>query len=66
MLTSPFYFVRFDEHDFLEFYYKTIIILSKIASFQVRLFEKNFFIRKFIKKQNKDIVTVTLVSQALF
>ena len=39
MLFSLIFLVSFDQHVFLQFYYKTII-LPKIAKFQVRPFEK--------------------------
>ena len=39
MLFSLIFLLSFDQHVFLQFYYKTII-LPKIAKFQVRSFEK--------------------------
>ena len=51
MLFSLIFLVSFDQHVFLQFYYKTII-LSKIAKFQVRSFENNFYHQKAYKKQH--------------
>ena len=39
MLLCPIYLVGFDQHVFLQFYYK-IIMRSKIVNFQIRSFEK--------------------------
>ena len=45
MLFGPIYLVGFDQHVFLQFYYKTIM-WSKIANFQVVSFEKNNLYRQ--------------------
>ena len=52
MLFSLIFVVSFDQHVFLQFYYKTII-LPKIAKFQVRSFEKNnLYHQKAYEKQH--------------
>ena len=51
MLFSLFFLVSFDQHVFLHFYYKTII-LPKIEKFQVRSFEKNLYHQKAYEKQH--------------
>ena len=52
MLFSPIYLVGFDQHVFLQFYYKTIM-WSKIANFQVLSIKKiTCIIRKLIKKDD--------------
>ena len=65
MLFGLILLVSFDQHVFLQFYYKTII-LPKIAKFQVRSFENILYYQKVYKNNTQDIITVTLVFHTVF